>query len=72
MQPLDGQWVLGTAVDVCLARTHRIPTDHHPFDHRVGVALQDGAIHERSRVTFVGIADDVLDVASSPGSEFPL
>jgi hypothetical protein len=43
-----------------------------PSSEAVGIALDDGAIHEGTGVALVGIADDVLLVAWRAGGELPL
>ena len=60
LQPLDGQGVLGAAVDVALARPDGVGGDEHALDHPEGVSLQDGPVHEGPGVAFVGVADEVL------------
>ena len=60
LQALDGQRVFGPAVDVALGRADGVGGDEHALDHPEGVALQDGAVHERARVALVGVADEVL------------
>ena len=60
---LDGDGVLRTHIDVALVCADRIARDGHGFQHTVGVALEDGTVHERAGVALVGVAADVLDVA---------
>src|ERR1019366_2289819 len=72
LEMLDGQRVLGAHVDVALLRAHGVAGDGHAFEHAVGVALQNGAIHESAGVAFIGIADDVLLLFASLGHGAPL
>ncbi|CCX42659.1 putative uncharacterized protein [Clostridium sp. CAG:1024] len=53
-------------------RADGIACDGHGFEHSVGVAFQHGAIHERARVALVGVADDILGVASVVRGKLPL
>ena len=57
---LDCQGILGAHVDVALVRADAAGGDHHALDDAVRVALHDGAVHERARVAFVAVADDVF------------
>ena len=52
--------------------TDGVAADKHAFNHAVGVAFKDGTVHECARVTFVGVADDVLLVAFLSVGSFPL
>ena len=72
LQALDGQRVLGADVDVALLRADGVGGDGHAFDHAVRVAFEHGAVHERARVAFVGVAEDVLHVAGGLARELPL
>jgi hypothetical protein len=54
------QRVLGADVDDAFACPDGVSGDEHAFQHRVRVALQHAAVHERARVAFVRIADQVL------------
>ena len=64
--------ILGAAVDVAFFGADGVAAQHHAFEQAVRVALDDGAVHEGAGVAFVGVADDVLDVARGLGGEFPL
>ena len=68
----DGQRILGAHVDVALARAHGVGGDGHAFDHAVGIAFQDAAVHERAGVALVAVADHVLHVAAGLGYHAPL
>ena len=53
-------------------RADGISAYSHALDHAVRVAFQDRAVHERTRVAFVGVAENVLDVALLLLGELPL
>ena len=59
---LIGERVLGPHVDVSVLGTHRVRGEGHPLEHALRVALEHAAVHERSGVALVGIADHVLAV----------
>ena len=42
-----------------------------PFDDAVGERFQDHAVHERARVAFVAVADDILDIARLLADDAP-
>src|SRR5450830_1580179 len=72
VQPLDGHGVLGAHVDVPTGGADGVAGDGHALQHRVGVALQDRAIHEGSGVALVGVTDHVLLLAWRQPGEAPL
>ena len=47
--------------------THGITTDRHAFDQTMGITFDHGAIHERTGIALVGIADDRLRIALGVG-----
>ena len=63
LQSLDGQRVFGADVDIALTGADRVGGDEHPFEDGVGVALDQGPVHEGSGVALVGVADEVALVA---------
>jgi hypothetical protein len=71
-QALQGQRILGPAVDVALVGADGPRADHHALEHGVRVALQDATVHERAGVSLVGVTQDVLLVALGLGGELPL
>ena len=71
-QVLDRERVLGPHVDEPLLGADRAGRDDHPLDHRVGVALQDAAVHECAGVAFVRVADQVLRAALGRPAKSPL
>ena len=66
VEPLDRLGVLGADVDVAVVGADRVAGDDHALEHRVRVALQHRAVHERAGVALVGVADDVLLLARAP------
>ena len=46
--------------------------DEHAFDEAVRVALDHGAVHERARVAFVGVADNVFEGVALLAGNLPL
>ena len=46
--------------------------DDHPFQHRVGIAFKDRAIHKGAWVTLVGIAEHILGASCSCSAKLPL
>jgi predicted membrane-bound spermidine synthase len=55
-----------------LAGAKGVASDHHAFDDFEGVALENRTIHERARVAFIAIADDVFLIGDLVGRELPL
>ena len=72
LQAVDGEGVLGTNVNQTLGGTDGVAADGHGLDDAVGVALEDGTVHEGTGVALVGVADNVLLVSAVLGAEFPL
>jgi len=68
---LDGQGIFGPAVDVAVMGADGLGGDDHAFEDRMGIRLQDAAIHESAGIALVGVAEDVFDVAGGGGGEFP-
>ena len=56
LQPLYRNGVFGSHVDITLAGADGIACDGHGLDDRVGVALQDAAVHKGAGVALVGVA----------------
>ena len=59
LQTGNGQRILGTDVDVGFLSADGVCGQRHPFEETVRVAFDDRAVHERARVAFVGVADQV-------------
>src|SRR3974377_1356742 len=55
-----------------MVRSYRVPGDNHALQHALRIAFQDTAVHERTRVAFVGIADDELRRTCGLGNRAPL
>ena len=72
LQALHSDGILSADIDITNACADGIAADGHSFQHRVGVAFQNGTIHESTRVTLVGVADHVLLVSLGSGGELPL
>lgn len=72
LQTLDGQGILRPDVDVAFASSNGIAADNHTLDDSVGVTFQDTAVHERSGIALIRVADDVLLVAGRAAGELPL
>ncbi len=66
MEPFHGKRVLRPDVDIAVWRTDGIGADDHALDHRMGISFDDRPVHERARVSFVGIADKVLYRTRAP------
>ncbi len=66
------QGILGTDVDQTLVGVDAVTADGHGLDHRVGVTLHDGAVHECTGVALVGIADHILLVGFIATGKAPL
>src|SRR5690606_34304962 len=63
---------VSTAIDVAVACPDRIGADDHALDHGVRVALQHAAVHERTGITLVGVADHVLGCIRHGARDRPL
>ena len=66
------QGILVADVHVALARADGVRADHHPLEDRVGIALQQPAVHVGAGVALVGVADDVALVAGGAPALLPL
>ena len=72
LETLHGQGILGADVHQTLGGSDTVAADGHGLDYRVGVALEDGTVHERAGVALVGVADHVLLLAGALGGYLPL
>ena len=70
-QAMHRQRVFRAHVDDALRGPHHVRPDSHALQHAVRIAFKHAAIHERSGVAFVGVADDVLLIAHSLAQELP-
>ena len=59
-QPAHGQRILRPDINIPLVAAHGAAGDHHALQHAVGVTLHNGAVHERTGVALVAVADDVF------------
>ena len=71
-QSLDCDGILGSDIEITVLCTDRVTGDDHSLDDRKGISLEDRAVHECARVTFVTVADDVLLIARRVECELPL
>ena len=71
-QAADGQRILGPHINESLIGPHRISGDGHAFEYGMRIALEHAAVHERTGIALVGIADDVFFGAGRFGDGAPL
>jgi hypothetical protein len=71
LEPLDGQGIFGPKVHIGLRGADRIGGDGHAFDQAMRIALDNGAVHERPGIAFIGVADQVFLIAGRLPGEFP-
>ena len=69
---LGGERILGTDVEESFVRADHVGGDDHALDHAKRERLEDHAVHERPRVAFVAVADDVLGLVLFRAGESPL
>ncbi len=67
-----GLRVLAAQVDEALSAVRRVCRDRHRLDHRIGVALEQEAILERSGLGLVCVADQVVGLRRLARDGFPL
>src|SRR6516164_3947380 len=72
LQSVHCQNVFGANVDECFPRTHGVAGNSHTFEHAMRVAFQQATIHESTRVTLVGIANDEFALDWLLGNRGPL
>ncbi len=72
LQTLYSDGILGADVNVALGGADGIAGDGHGLQHAVGIALQNGTVHERARVAFVGVAAHIFLVGLVGGGQAPL
>ena len=72
LQTLHRNWVLRTYIDVPLCRADGVAGNGHGFQNRMGIAFQNGTVHERARVAFVRVAADILLIRLVGSRELPL
>ena len=71
LQTVDSQRVFSTDINQTVGSTDGIAADGHSLDDAVRVTFHDGTVHERTRVAFVGVADDVHLIALVLCAEAP-
>ena len=71
-QALDCQRVFGADVDEAALRTDGVAGNGHCLNYGVGIALEYAAVHVRSGVALIGVADNVLHVVFNVLGELPL
>ena len=71
-ESLDCDGVLGSYIEITVLGTDGVTGDDHSLDDCQRISLQDGAVHECTRVTFVTVADHILLVAGGVEGELPL
>src|SRR5262252_7322305 len=64
--------VFATDVDVSAFRPDRESGNHHTFDHRVRIVLEDQAVFASAGLTFVAVAKNVLRLGRLFGNKRPL
>ena len=72
MQALYRNGVLSADVNIAGVGSNGIARDGHRLYHRVGIAFQDRAIHERARVTLIGVACYVFLIRLGVVGKLPL
>ena len=70
-QTFHGNGIFRTDVDDTVIGADRIAADQQSFDDAVRIAFKNRTVHERARVAFVGVADDVFLFAGLVVSGFP-
>ena len=66
-----GNRIFRPHIDIALLGADGIGGDEHPFEDGVGIAFENGPVHEGPRVSFVGIADDVLHISLGVAGKLP-
>ena len=66
------QRVFHTHIDIPFVGADGARGNHHAFNHGVGVAFHDAAVHKCARVAFVGVADDVFFGSFFNARQIPL
>ena len=68
---LGRQGIFRPDIEKTLMRPDGVHADHHALQHPVREGLEDHPVHERARIAFVAVADDVLDVPGGRAGQFP-
>ncbi len=72
LKTLNGDRVLGTNVNVTLRGTDGVTCDSHGLKNYMRVALENGTIHECTRVALVGVTAHILLISLVSLCEHPL
>ena len=72
LQTLNGNRVLRTNIYATLGSADSIAGNRHSLNQRVGVALENGTVHECARVALVGVTANILLVGVVACGKFPL
>ncbi len=62
VKPAKGQRIFCPAINITLVGSDRLCGDYHSFENGMRVRLKHASVHERSRVAFVGVAQDIFDI----------
>ena len=60
LQALHRDGIFRADVDIALVSADGVAGDGHGLEHHVGIALQNGTVHERAGVALVSVAADVF------------
>ena len=71
-QPLNSQRVFRPYIEVTFIRPNRISRNRHALDHAMRIIFHHTAIHERTGIAFVTIADHMFVFTASFGNGIPL
>ena len=72
LETLYRNGILGTDIDKAVVCADGIGGNGHGLDDDMGVAFQNGTVHERAGVAFIGVAGHILLVGLGSGAEAPL
>src|ERR1022692_3230703 len=61
--------ILAANVDVSGIGAHREGCNHHTFDHRMGIVLENQAVFTGSGLTFVAVAQNILGLGGLFGNK---
>ncbi|MBA7670976.1 hypothetical protein ES703_79125 [subsurface metagenome] len=72
LDPMHSQRIFGTNIDIAITGTNGIGSDNHSLQYRVGVTLQDSAVHKGTRVTLIAVAYHIFGSPPGMAADFPL
>jgi hypothetical protein len=67
----NGQGIFVSDVDIALFGPDGVGADEHALEDAMRISLHQASIHVGARVSLVGIADDVLQVALGLPRQLP-